>query len=194
MRIRKTVDGDAFPPQAAFLMGLSHHVEKRHGRALPWLERACVPADAYPPAWHFRGWALFWLGRPQEARAALEQHLLLTPDEGDSHFCIGLIDLEQARWDEAERRFERAIELQRSLPGRIGGVAKAKARLAEVIEQRDGDLERAQALLGEALQMQASLHEAGFRRARLLRRLGRLDEAGRVEARASAARDGASAP
>jgi len=189
MRIRGTVVDDDFSAQATFLMGLSHHVEKHYGRALPWLERACDHPDTYPPAWHFRGWALYWLGQPDEARTAFEHHLTLTPDEGDSHFAIGLIDLEAAQWDAAEARFNTAIELQRDRPDRIDGVAKATARIAEVVEQRDGDLVRAEALLAAALAMHGDLYEAGFRRARLLRRLDQHDEADAVEAAASAARD-----
>ena len=190
VRIRGTVTGEDFPAQAAFLMGLTHHVEKHYSRSLPWLERACEHRDTYPPAWHFRGWALYWLGRPDEARLAFEHHLMLTPDEGDSHFGIGLIDLEAAQWDAAEARFNTAIDLQRGRTDRIDGVAKATARIAEVVQQRDGDLARAEALLAEALSLQSDLYEAGFRRARLLRRLDRHDEADVVEAAAVAARDG----
>ncbi|MCH2135434.1 MAG: tetratricopeptide repeat protein [Phycisphaerales bacterium] len=189
VRVRRAMTDDAPNAQAAFLMGLAHHVERRHAKALPWFEQSCAAPDVYPPAWHFKGWALFWLGRPDEAQSAFEHHLCLTPDEGDSHFAIGLIELERANWDEAEARFNRAIQLQEGRDDRVDGQAKAMARLAEVIEQRDGDLERAQQLLAEALDLQGDLHEAGFRRARLLRRLGRVEEAQVVEQSARSARD-----
>jgi len=188
VRLRKLVPGDEWTAQSAFLMGLTYHAEDRYGKALPWFEIACAADDVYPPASHFRGWALYWLGRPADARAAFEQHLLLTPDEGDSHFGIALIDIEAAQWNEAESRLLRAIELQHSDPDRVDGVAKSKARLAEVIEQRDHDLERAQALLAEALTLDTDLYEAGFRRARLLRQLGRMHEAQTQESESEAIR------
>jgi tetratricopeptide (TPR) repeat protein len=189
MRIRGSVQDDAFTSQGAFLMGLTHHLEKHYGRGLTWFEQACNHATVYPPAWHFRGWALYWLGRPEDARYAFEQHLTLTPSEGDSHFGIGLIELESAHWNAAEVRFNTAINLQRDRDDRVDGVAKATARIAEVVEQRDGNLERAQALLADAINMQPNLYEAGFRRARLLRRLGRHNEADAVESAATVARD-----
>jgi len=171
MRLRR-ITGDTWTAQRAFLMGLTYHVEQRYGKALPWFEQACTAPDVYPPAEHFRAWALYWLGRPDEAASAFQRHLQLTPEEGDSAFGLGLVAIEGAQWDAAEAHFNAAIALQEAAGDRADGVAKAKARLAEVIEQRDGNLERAESLLGESLQLDPTLHEAASRRARLLRRLG----------------------
>ncbi len=191
MRLRRLVPDDTFTAQSAFLMGLTYHVEDRYGSALPWLERACAGPEVYPPAEHFRGWALYWLGRPDDARDAFTRHLELTPSEGDSHFGLALIHLDAAHWDAAEHHLHRAIDLQHQRGDRLDGVAKAKARLAEVVEHRDRDLEQAQQLLAEALTLDGTMYEAGFKRARLLQQLGRSDEADAQHADAVTAREAA---
>jgi tetratricopeptide (TPR) repeat protein len=190
VRIRRIAEQAGWTAQSAFLMGLSHHGEKRYTKALTWFDHAARLEPPYPPSAHFRGWALFWLGRPTEAREAFQLHLGMTPDEGDSFFALGLIDLEAAQWDAAEANLLSAIRLQRARPDRAIGVAKAKARLAEVKAQRDGDLAGANALLLEALQLAPDLYEARFRHARLLRQLGFDDRADAQYARAVEARDG----
>jgi tetratricopeptide (TPR) repeat protein len=61
------------------------------------------------------------------------------------------------------------------------------ARQAQLLEQR-GDLNAAVSLLAESIAIDPSLYEAQFTQARLLRRLGRLDEAAAAENAAVAAR------
>ena len=189
VRIRRVAEQDGWTAQSAFLMGLSHHGEKRYSKALTWFDQAATYEPPYPPSAHFAGWAWYWLGRPANAREAFHRHLLMTPGEGDSYFALGLIDLEAAQWDQAERHLVRAIALQQDRPDRVVGVAKAKARLAEVKTQRDGDLAAADQLLTEALQLAPDLYEARFRRARLLRRRGLDEEADKEQERAVATRE-----
>ena len=189
VRLRRLVPDDRWSAQSAFLMGLTYHVEDRYGSALPWLERACTSPEVYPPAEHFRGWALYWLGRPDDALNAFARHLELTPTEGDSHFGLALIHLDAAHWDAAEHHLRRAMDLQQQRGDRQDGVAKAKARMAEVVELRDSDLEQAQQLLAEALALDGTMYEAGFKRARLLQQLGRSDEANAQHADAVTARE-----
>ena len=192
--ILRTVLGEnASIGRARMLLGITVQKQKRYAAALELLDEAIATGQPFPEAAHgehFRGWCLYHLGHPKEAQTAFKAHVQAFPNEGDSHFGIGLIDLEAAQWDAAEARFNTAIDLQRGRTDRIDGVAKATARIAEVVQQRDGDLARAEALLAEALSLQSDLYEAGFRRARLLRRLDRHDEADVVEAAAVAARDG----
>ena len=88
--------------------------------------------------------------------------------EGDSHFALGLLDLELWQLDQAESHFNQAIELQQSIPSRTKGVSKAMARLSEVVEIRDGNQERAITLLKQSVQLHPDHYEAWYRLWKLL--------------------------
>ena len=160
---------------AAFLVGLSYHREKRYARAEPYFQRAIERSPGYHPTYHFLGWCLYYLGRTAESRRAFEQHLEHVPTEGDSHFALGLIDLDDDRLDAAERRFQRAIELQEGLPKRKADVSKAHARLADIFVRRD-DLDQARVHLEQATALWPEHYTAFYKLARVLTRLG--DEEG----------------
>ncbi|MHC4427280.1 MAG: tetratricopeptide repeat protein [Planctomycetota bacterium] len=165
--------------KAAFLVGLTYHREKRYARAEPYFREAVELAPGYHPTYHFQGWCLYYLGRTEESRRALEEHLEYVPTEGDSHFALGLIDLDDDRLDDAERRFMRAIELQEGDPRRRADVSKAHARLADIFVRRD-DLERARAHLEQATALWPEHYTAFYKLSRVLTRLG--DEEGAREA------------
>ena len=93
------------------------------------------------------------------------------PAEGDSHFALGLIDLDGDRLDAAERRFREAIRLQSGNPRRRADVAKAHARLGDVYVRRN-DLELAKAELIEATRLYRDHYTAHFKLYRVLTRLG----------------------
>ena len=177
VRVRQWLDEHPGDSRGEFLMGLSYHQEKRYGRAIKWFDMAAIHQPVYPPVWHFQGWSNYYLGNAQEARRAFEQHLRLDPDEGDSHFAIGLLAMEEWRLDEAERHFTKAIELQAKESSRTKGVSKAKARLSEVVEHRDGDIEQATLLLRESVDLHPDHYEAWYRLSRLLTQQGRAEEA-----------------
>ncbi len=162
--------------QAEFLVGLSYHREKRYALARPHFARAIELSPDYHPAYHFLGWCLYYLGEPVEARRAFERHLEHLPDEGDSHFGIGLIDLDQDSLDAAEQRFLNAIEVQADNPRRRRVVAKAHARLADVYLRRD-ELQRARVELQRATRMWPEHYAAFYKLSRVLTRLGEQDEA-----------------
>ncbi len=132
-------------------------------------------APEYHPTYHFRGWCLYWLGETGPARAAFKEHLRHAPTEGDSHFGLGVIDLDEDRLDDAERRFRRAIELQAGNPRRGKDVSKAHARLADIHIRRD-DLPAARAELIAATGLWPEHYAAFYKLSRVLRRLGE-DEA-----------------
>ncbi len=156
---------------AEFLLGLTYHREKRYALARPHFEAAADMEPGYHPTHHFLGWCLYYLGDMTRARAAFEDHLALMPDEGDSIFAIGLIDLDEDRLDDAETRFRRAIELQASNPRRVKDVAKAHARLADVHIRRD-ELGAARSELQVATEMWPQHYTAFYKLSRVLNRLG----------------------
>jgi len=186
VRLRQFLDAEGDDGRALFLMGLSHHRERAYPKAVPWFERAMAATPPYPPAAHFLGWAHYHNGNATASRAAFEQHLRLDPNEGDTHFGLGVLALERGDLDEADARLARALDLQRRRPDRPLGVAKVLARRSEVLEQR-GDVMGAIELLGEALAIDRDLYEAHFLHARLLHRAGRVAEAAKAEAAAHAA-------
>lgn len=165
--------------QASFLLGLAYHQEHRYALARPHYERAMEKAPGYHATYYFHAWALYYLGEPDLARAAFEHHLSYQPDEGDSHFGIGLIDLEEGRIDEAERRFNRSIELQREQSHRGPERSKAHARLADIYMQR-GEIERARDALILSTQLDPNNYGAFYKLFRAHTRLGETEAAERA--------------
>ena len=170
--------GEAHPPSgpAEFLTGLSYHREKRYGLARPHFERAIELTPGYHPTHHFLGWCCYYLGDTAASRQAFERHLQMAPSEGDSHFGLGLLDLDEDRLDAAEARFRRAIELQQDNPARDADVAKAHARLADVFIRRD-QLDEARWHLEQATTLWPQHYAAFYKLSRVLTRLGENDQA-----------------
>ncbi|MCH2133027.1 MAG: tetratricopeptide repeat protein [Phycisphaerales bacterium] len=189
VRIRQWLDEFPTDSRGLFLMGLSHHQDKHYARAVSWLKEAIAAKPVYPPAWHFLGWTQYYLGQPDEARAAFLWHIGLDPEEGDSHFALGLLDLDEWRLNDAESRFRTAMSLQESIPGRAKGVSKAAARLSEVIEYRDQDVDRAIELLKQSVRLYPDHYEAWYRLWQLLDRQHQFEDAERARLAFVAARD-----
>jgi Tfp pilus assembly protein PilF len=162
--------------RAEFLMGLSFHREKQYAEARPRFERAIELTPEYHTTYHFLGWCLYYLGDMAGARAAFESHLAHMPTEGDSHFGLGLIDLDEDRLDDAEAQFRRAIELQQDNPRRRKDVSKAHARLADVYMRRD-DLAAARTELETATRLWPHHYTAFYKLSRVLNRLGEAEAA-----------------
>jgi tetratricopeptide (TPR) repeat protein len=161
--------------QAAFLLGLTYHRQKRYTQARPWFESAVRLAPEYHTVHHFHGWCLYYLGDMTGARAAFNRHIEAVPGEGDSHFALGLIAFDDDRLDDAQRRFERAIELQLDKPRRRSDVSKAHARLADVHIRRN-ELQAAKTRLLLATELWPQHYAAFYKLYRVLTRLGE-DEA-----------------
>jgi tetratricopeptide (TPR) repeat protein len=162
--------------RAEFLLGLTFHREKSYALALPHLEKAAGLAPEYHPVHHFLGWCRYYLGDMPGSRSALLEHLRLAPGEGDSHFALGLIDLDENRLDEAEAQFREAIRLQEARPERKREVSKAHARLADVYIRRE-NLEAARVHLETSTALWPEHYTAFYKLSRVLRRLGRTGEA-----------------
>ncbi len=165
--------------RAEFVLALSFHKQKNYGRALPHFERALAIGPTFEPfatVHYFHGWCLYNLGELPRARAAFETHLGELPDEGDSHFALGLIALDEGRLDDATTRLERAIalnteRLQAGDASRRADVAKARARLAEVYLQRD-ELEAARNELEACVTIYPAHYTAWYKLHRVLAQLG----------------------
>lgn len=168
--------------KARFILGLSHHKQKRYDLARPQFERAIELEPGYTATYNFYGYCLFYLGELDGARKAFMTHLSHMPDWADTYFGLGLIDLEEDRLDDAQMRFMKAIELNEAelakKPAKQdlkADLAKAHTRLAEVHLWRD-DLEKAKAELVTATQLWPDAYEAWAKLHRVLKRLGE-DEA-----------------
>jgi tetratricopeptide (TPR) repeat protein len=180
-RTRLDAHLDAHPDSAwaELLYAMSYHVQGRYGPAKPHFERAIRLEPRLSATYHFYGYCLYYLGDAERARAAFEMHLHFLPREGNSHFGIGLIDLDEDRIDDAERRFRLAIEYQAGNPRRIKDVAAAHARLSDV-DVRRGNLDDALGELDTAVALYPDLYGAHLKRYQVLVRLGRDDDADRA--------------
>jgi len=161
-----------------FMHGLTYHKEKRYEQARPFFERAVTLDPGYRPGWYFYAWCLYYLGDLAKSRECFERHLGMDPLEGDSHFGLALIDMDEGDLDAAEANLLKAIQLQQNNPRRMREVAKAHARLGDVYATRD-QLEEAKRELFLATELWPDHYEAHFKLARVLTRLG--DDAGAAE-------------
>jgi tetratricopeptide (TPR) repeat protein len=178
----------AHPGQAQFILGLVQHRQRLYDTAHAHFASALELEPEYVTAWFFDGFALFNLGRLQEARAAFETYLARGPEDAEAVFGLGLVALEQDRVDDAERLFLRAIALgqAKGLAPVISedaseDVARYYARLADV-HLRRGDLPRARAALERSVELWPGHFEPWHKLAGVLRRLG--DTAGAERAQA----------
>lgn len=123
-----------------FLLGVARQKQKRYAAGLAALDEACASSVPFPErrhAGHFRGWCLFYLGRPEEAAEAFLEHLQVSPDEADSHFGLGVARLESGDPETARASFERAIELNDGRGDRRRDLAKAWIRLGDTWWETD---------------------------------------------------------
>ncbi len=177
-----------------FLLGYTHHKEKRYAQAKPYFERALEIGPTFDKPYvvpYFYGWCLWYLGDRTGTRAAFEAVLELTPDERDAHFGLGLIAVEDGRLDDALQHFQRSIEITEALAGQADPnstqmrqyrreLAKVHAGVADVQIAKD-DVAGAKENLIRCVQLHPDAYEAWFKLSRVLARLG--DDAGAEEAR-----------
>jgi Tfp pilus assembly protein PilF len=164
--------------QATFLFGLSYHREKKYGEAVEYFDKALAAAVPYRTTNHFRGWAMFYLGELEESRKSFQAFLVSQPDEPDSHYALGLIELDSGNLDEAARLFHRCFELaekdnrqaQRKL------LSKARYGIGRVHEQ-NGELGAAKAEFAGSAELFPDHYEALYRLHRVLVRLGEVEQA-----------------
>lgn len=168
-------------PQATFLYGLTFHREQKYDQALTYFSKATELAPTYHLPQYFAGWALYNLGNLESARESFESYLQYNPDHADSHFGLGLIDLDADALDAAKAHFQRSIDVltAQAKPADPQDMAKARTRLAEVYERQD-DLQRAKAELIQATSTYPDNYEGLYKLYRVLVRLDENDEAERI--------------
>lgn len=155
------------------------------------LDRALAAAGALDPVkvgWArlARGDTLDRLGRPEQARAALEEALALAEGAGDARLTavaswrLGA-SLAREDFEAAQARFERALALVREVGDRFHEGRCLGSYGAAALGR--GELDRAAALLEEASRAHAEAKDETFRamtiglQGRLAHHRGRLDEA-----------------
>jgi tetratricopeptide (TPR) repeat protein len=180
IRIRNWMDTNGEDAQALFLFGLAYHHERRYATSSAWFEQSLHATPAYPPAAHFLGWSAYYLGDSTTSSEAFRLHLSMSPDEGDSHYGLGLLALDAGELDTAHQCFTRAIELQHQQPDRIDGISKAMVRLAE-LEALHGNRIAARAHLEQAVAIDPDRIEGWHRLSRCCRRLGDDEAAAEAE-------------
>ena len=191
IRLRKILDQNPTDGQAAFLYGLSLHREKRYSEARAYFDQALEHAPEYATTHHFLGWCLFYEGELELAKASFSRHTKLVEGEGDDHFAMGLIALEQNNLADAENCFEIALQCFEDLPafnGRSREQGKTFARLGELAEVL-GNLDLAAERLSKATELFPDHYEAWHRLAAIERRRGNQDAAARAANQEAAARD-----
>ena len=191
IRLKKILNQNSTDGQAAFLYGLSLHQEKRYSEARVYFDQALEHAPEYATTHHFLGWCLFYEGELELARASFSRHLTLVEGEGDDHFAMGLIALEQNKLGTAESCFESALQCFETLPafnGRNREQGKTFARLGELAEVL-GNLDLAAERLSKATELFPDHYEAWHRLAAIERRRGNQDAAARAANQEAAARD-----
>lgn len=190
-------------PSVAFLLAVAIQKQKRYAVALERLDELDGLSVDYPERSqldHFRGWCLFYLGRPSDAADAFSAHLLVRPDEPDSHFGRGVSLLELGEPEAALASFDRAIEIDLGDPDRRRDLGKAWIRRGDALWELER-LEEATASFHKGVIQFADHYEGWAKLARGHERLGdesKVDWARREERnarrRVGAPIDGETAP
>ena len=168
VQLRQLMEHEQIDAQPLFLMGLSYHKEKKYTKAVEWFEKSTTfkkESERYPQSWHFLGWSYYYLGDVEKSKVAFEKFLDFQPNEGDSIFGLGLIEMDSGNNSKAQELFRASIV---ALGDHPKGQAKAKARLGDALASA-GDVYVARELYLEALILDPDLYEAWYRLANTYR-------------------------
>lgn len=127
-------------PRPRFLRALAIQKQKRYEVALVELDALAAEGTEFrdrDAIDHFRGWCLFYLGRPREAEVAFARHLTLQPEVADSEFGRGRALLELGRPEPAVVAFDRALALEADRPDRRRSRGKAWIRRGDALWELD---------------------------------------------------------
>lgn len=189
VRLRNHLDKDPRDGHAVFLFGLSYHREKRYGEARPHFEQALALAPGFVLTSYYHGWTLYYLGELTAARGAFERFATAQPGQYDARYALGLIALDEGRFEEADAELTEALRLLESGPDRDDAKALSKVltRLGEISAQR-GELAEARTRLERAAALYPDHYETLYKLYRVLVRLDEIEEAERIHAQYLATR------
>jgi len=102
---------------------------------------------------------LLEMGKPQEAAAALEKEIRLSPGGGKYHFLLGQAHLQQKDYAKAAECYQKAVELAPQIPGPHYGLGCAYARLGAADKAREC-MQKFQALRDQEEQTGMRLRQA----------------------------------
>ncbi len=165
-------------PSVAFLHAIAIQKQKKYAAALTRLDELATLDVDYPERRgldHFRGWCLFYLGRPAEAADAFAAHLAVQPDEPDSHFGLGVSRLELGETEASLACFDRAIEIDLGRDDRRRDLAKAWIRRGDALWEL-GRIEEATASFHKGVIQFPDHYEGWAKLARGHERLGDADK------------------
>jgi len=172
--------------RAQAILGIALNKQKQYAEAREALEKARASTQPYPErkhVTHFLGWCTFHLGDLEAARTAFTEHLKAVPDEPDSTFGLGLVELGEDHLDAAQACFEKALKGFSEPKPRANDQARVLTRMADLALRRD-DVAAAEALLDRAVRASPIQHETWSKIARVKDRLGKTAEADAARANA----------
>ncbi len=155
--------------QVRFLHGLSVHKQKRYAQALTEFDAALALGEfsERPHVSHYRAWALYHLGRMEEAANAFADHVRVVPEAEDSWYGMGSAELELDLLETARQHLLRALEL-------VDAQAKLDSQERSRIVARLGDLalrqdrsDDAASLWSQAVELWPDHYEVWHRLARI---------------------------
>lgn len=122
-------------PRPSFLRAVAVQKQGNYAVALEALDGVLDSSafDGRDSVEHFRGWCLFYLGRPREAEVAFGRHLDAMPASPDSAFGRGVSLLELGRPDEALAFLDRALELESDGKRRRRSIGKTWIRRGDAL-------------------------------------------------------------
>ena len=122
-------------PRPSFLRAVAVQKQGNYAMALEALD-GVLDSGAFngrDSVEHFRGWCLFYLGRPREAEVAFKTHLDAIPASPDSAFGRGVSLLELGRPEEALASLDRALELESNGKQRRRSIGKTWIRRGDAL-------------------------------------------------------------
>ena len=186
MTARTVIKANPNVDRAQAILGIALNKQKQYAEAREALEKARASTQAYPErkhVAHFLGWCTYHLGDLEAARAAFTEHLRAVPDEPDSTFGLGLVELGEDKLDAAQACFERALKGFSEPKPRANDQARVLTRMADLALRRD-DVAGAESLLDRAVRASPVQHETWSKLARVKDRLGKPSEADAARANA----------
>ena len=171
---RYLASGGKRPAQAEFLIGLSYREQRSNAEALAHFDRCAELEPGYVANLYYRGMTALDLGQVPKARASFENYLAAEPKKTEVLFGLALVELEEGRNPEAQKRLEQVVELARARLATASDSADAKRDLGRYLARlgdactRTGELEKARKALEESIPLLPDLSEPRAKLAHVL--------------------------